>query len=1165
MRRQQRLWLLFACFSLILLTSQISTCLPSTATDGISKVEVVTDNEQKGFNSTRLTLVTGDVIIVTELPGGQLGIGEVNPALSGTGRRLRRITNSKGTYVIPTDVNLDKLDIELFNVEYLLKEGYSNMKNLPIMVTTSSMDTQTERSMTKSIQDFGGHLKASFQGISTLALDLPMSALGTSIHNLIGQPYVKKIWLDKKVHACLSESVPLIGAPELWSAGYNGTGIQIAILDTGINGTHPDLDDLDDNPNTFDPKVIRKVNFSDDNTTDDLRGHGTHCAGIAAGTGAASGGKNKGVAPGAKLWNVKVLDKNGWGEESWVISGINYAAYGPDGIAHSGDEADVISMSLGGDPSDGNDPTSIAADKAVDLGVVVVVAAGNGANYLEISAPGDAKKVITVGASSKQDDLASFSSRGPTLDYRVKPDILAPGLSINSTYPGTATYYQVLSGTSMATPHVAGTAALLLQACKTLPTDLSLPTFIKDVLISTAKDLGYDVYTQGGGRIQVPYAAHTEIVADPATISFGNFPNYPAKEYAAVTFYNLNSTSSHDLTLNVSVFDTYGNRVNYARLNTTVLNIAPSSTASVLLTINTSGPPSIYSGRISAIVDGKDSISVIFGFTKLNRMTISLTPMYPEPYMPRYLDVIGDPGFPEHPWSYLYPSGNVTFYVIDGVYHVFSEGWDYNTDSPIWAGATNVSVTGNIDINLDERKTFKIDFNPNKQDQIMLHKSVVIYKANKFMLEDLSPLYPRTAISYVSQVSIDISFNYYYYPKAYFSSSEPETIDAPEWHNLVYGLGEISKNATFVADYNNLVQRTTDYKVSEIPQRSQIIQFASGPKTFYHGSPVLRVDVPKRRIEWLSPDPAYYCGFYCNDFDWRSDMFGWDFETSEIRPLKYPPKSKPYFAVGDHPFTLGPHLDFREGSFSIWGFLSADNFGNDFINATRVGLGLPSGDLTLFVNGIKFYYMAPRALFNLTVIYSGTPRFTIICRAFCDLAFSKNTTAELSFTGNRVQDCHPPTVKARVKGSDLGCRVPPGEVWVNVTVSDESPLTSTSLEYSLDDGETWARAITRDLVGDTYIFSLRTLYDSYVSLRFNATDSYGNRVSQSTIRSFRVKDLGNLNDDRKVDGKDLAIVCRAFNTRPGQPLWDYHADTNLDSKVDGLDVAMVASHFGRNW
>lgn len=202
-----------------------------------------------------------------------------------------------------------------------------------------------------------------------------------------------------------------------------------------------------------------------------------------------------GVAPGAKLWNIKVLNQYGYGYDSWIIDGIEYAAHGPDGIPNTGDEADIISMSLGGGPTDGTDPLSQAVNDAVDRGLVVVVAAGNsGTDYFTVSSPGAASDVITVGASTKCGELAWFSSCGPTLDMRVKPDVLAPGVGIiapraNGTSMGYPIneYYTEASGTSMAAPHVAGAAALMLQAHIAWN-----PGDVKNALISTADDLGYN-------------------------------------------------------------------------------------------------------------------------------------------------------------------------------------------------------------------------------------------------------------------------------------------------------------------------------------------------------------------------------------------------------------------------------------------------------------------------------------------------------------------------------------------------------------------------------------------------------------------------------------------------------------------------------------------------
>ena len=313
----------------------------------------------------------------------------------------------------------------------------------------------------------------------------------------------------------LNQSVRLIQATELWKLGYNGSGILVAVLDTGIDYTHPDLDDMDDNPNTTDPKVIYSVSFVDfdydgvpDETPMDGFGHGTHVAGIIAGTGKASNGTYKGVAPGAYLMNVKVLSNYGWGDWSWIISGIEYATYGEDGIIGTGDEADIISMSLGG-PGTPWDPISMAVNNAWDLGVIVVIAAGNeGSDYFTVGSPGLAEKAITVGAVDKTRHIAQFSSRGPTPDLRMDPDIMAPGVGIVSTVPYSLynSYYAAFSGTSMATPHVSGALALLLEAFPTASNNL-----LKEAILSTAEDLNLGSYDQGAGFLNV-YGAYNYLL-----------------------------------------------------------------------------------------------------------------------------------------------------------------------------------------------------------------------------------------------------------------------------------------------------------------------------------------------------------------------------------------------------------------------------------------------------------------------------------------------------------------------------------------------------------------------------------------------------------------------------------------------------------------------------
>jgi serine protease AprX len=261
---------------------------------------------------------------------------------------------------------------------------------------------------------------------------------------------------------------------------YTKDDVVITILDTGIDSLHMDLDG---------GKVIAWKDFVNNKPAPyDDNGHGTHCASIAAGTGDGSYHEkdNKGVAPGAALVGVKVLNSAGYGTWSNVIAGIdwvvaNKATYG----------IRVLSISLGSSGnSDGKDAQSLACNSAVDAGIVVCVSAGNdGPAKNTIGSPAAAAKPITVGAMCAPGHggyyLADFSSRGPTKDKRVKPDICGPGVYIMAAKAGTRNEYTMKSGTSMAAPFVAGTAALMLDAKPALT-----PADIKSDLMSTAQDWG---------------------------------------------------------------------------------------------------------------------------------------------------------------------------------------------------------------------------------------------------------------------------------------------------------------------------------------------------------------------------------------------------------------------------------------------------------------------------------------------------------------------------------------------------------------------------------------------------------------------------------------------------------------------------------------------------
>jgi serine protease AprX len=313
-----------------------------------------------------------------------------------------------------------------------------------------------------------------------------LSVTSAAIEALSQDDDVEYVWPDLPVHTCLNTSVPKINAPKVWAAGLKGQGIKIAVIDTGIDDTHPD----------FAGRVVATKSFVGDGARDD-NGHGSHVAGIIAGSGAKSGGKYVGVAPEASLYVAKVLRANGSGSMSGVMAGIEWAVLEQ--------KVQVINLSLGGGPScDGTDALSTMCDEAVQqAGVVICAAAGNeGPEGKTIGSPGCARRVITVGATNDNDQVARFSSRGPTADGRIKPDICFPGVGVIApqaagTRLGTVIEdgYVAADGTSMATPHAAGVAALMLQANPNLNAEQ-----VKTLMLEAAINIGALPVEQGVGR-----------------------------------------------------------------------------------------------------------------------------------------------------------------------------------------------------------------------------------------------------------------------------------------------------------------------------------------------------------------------------------------------------------------------------------------------------------------------------------------------------------------------------------------------------------------------------------------------------------------------------------------------------------------------------------------
>lgn len=317
-----------------------------------------------------------------------------------------------------------------------------------------------------------------------------------TIYRLMNNSEIKYISFDSRVYTLLDIASPSIEAYLPHDKGYEGEGITVAVIDTGV-APHRDLTKPENRIIGFKDFINKKDIPYDDN------GHGTHVAGIIAGNGYSSRRKYVGIAPKANILAVKAMDENGGGSTSKIIEAIAYVIATKDKY-----NTKILNLSIG-TPATNNcnrDPLCRAVERAVEAGLVVVVAAGNsGPNKQTILSPGINPHAITVGAVDDKrtidisdDTIAEFSSRGPTADGMIKPDLVAPGVSINSLSNTDLDSYSPLSGTSMATPMVSGSVALLLNKYKGIS-----PSQVKQKLLNSCIDLQDSKETQGAGLLNL--------------------------------------------------------------------------------------------------------------------------------------------------------------------------------------------------------------------------------------------------------------------------------------------------------------------------------------------------------------------------------------------------------------------------------------------------------------------------------------------------------------------------------------------------------------------------------------------------------------------------------------------------------------------------------------
>jgi subtilisin family serine protease len=671
---------------------------------------------------TDVTLITGDVVHLSTLPDGRAGV-TVTPAPRSDGAvpKFRVTGYGDRVQVVPSDVAPlipERLDIALFDVAALAAQGFddANSDHLPLLAEYAPDTTLSAATIP------GAEPTAQLESVDAVGLELDKTAaaeLGAALADSVADSPnafatgplsgVEKLWLDARVEASLDHGTAQTSADTAWETGVDGSGVTVAVLDTGIDDTHPDLVG----------QVAAAENFTWEEDYRDHVGQGTHVASIVAGT----GDSHSGVAPGAELVIGKVLDDGGSGQVSWLIDGMEWAAE---------QDADVVNMSLGLPPGHYHAPmlTDALNEISDSTGILFVVAAGDSGCEACIGSPGDAESALTVGAVDRDDALADFSNRGPVYEsFGLKPDITAPGVDIwAARADGTGDgddLYVAHSGTAMAAPHVAGAAALLASANP----DLSGQELKAALMAGAVSIEGYSVFEQGTGRVDVARSLEATVLPSEGSLDFGFF-SHPQSDLEPATrdiTYTNTSETEVVLDLTAEAVDESGVPAEGLSVVPAALTIAPGSTATAEVTVDAETPAAgRYLGELVATAADGIAVRTPVAF-EIEDVHYELT-----------IDAIARDGRPARSWVNHVPSvvfdvetgepvhdqcasGPNCFRVPSGTYSVMSyiytkpawavaDGSPY-TDAPLHttlAGDPELVVEGDTSVTFDARDAVEV-------------------------------------------------------------------------------------------------------------------------------------------------------------------------------------------------------------------------------------------------------------------------------------------------------------------------------------------------------------------------------------------------------------------------------------------------------------------------
>ncbi|MEU3612244.1 S8 family serine peptidase [Streptomyces sp. NPDC006872] len=1115
---------------------------------------------------TSVTLITGDVVNVTEVAGGKRSV----QVKAGEGRSdivFYQREDAGEFSVIPSDavglVADGTLDARLFDITALTRAGYDDAQLDALPLIVGHTGDRTPSALTRAD---GAQVGNTLRSIDATAVEERHDEAGEFWADIVRESGsasaaklesgLSKVWLDAPVETRDDVGNAQIGVPAARAAGYTGEGVKVAVLDTGWAHAHPDLQG----------RVTTERNLINgtDNAEDD-NGHGTHVAGIVAGSGAASGGRYEGVAPGADLLIGKVMDAGGSGFSSDIIEGMEWA------VAQG---ADVVNMSLGSRlPSDGTDPLSQAVNSLSAQGdSLFVVAAGNsGPGTTTIGAPAAADAALTVGAVDSTGALASFSSRGPRLgDGAIKPDVTAPGVAvISARAKGTSIgdidpagpqgpiddNYTALSGTSMATPAAAGAVALLAQAHP----DWGGRQLKDGIKSSASPQPDQSVHVQGSGLVDVARATSRTVTVSPAGLNAGLFtwPHTAAPAATRTVTYRNDADTPLTLTITPSAADGATPPTDTLRLSATEVTVPAGGESTVDVTIDpATGIPATgasYAWRlVAASADGSTRVqttvtakfeeeSYDLDLTALDRNGSTPLSPYTSVIAVDPLDRTSASSFGQintvRPEAHLrLPKGRYGLTAL------------INTVDPETKRSVDLTLESRPGVVVDRNTAIEFDARKSKPVYVGVPDDTVAPWFREFdaqhtsvdstghrelsSLGVMAPYYSTTALSAVPTPAADRDSSYrYVYRTILAVPAEPDAlIEGPVYSLVEETKGGVPSRLSYAVPLHRLAKVNASYG-KRAGQRAGaarvVLGYVGGQTNLF--SVTRNVPIPTERVEYYSADPdVTWTGFF-GEYMTPDGSSYYALGRQQSNPRTYKPGSVTK-ETWNHP-VVGPALAAngqflsRTGNriapaFSLWGDSDPSHYNYNnrafsraeatlYRDGTEVGtLDSPWEDEANFDNFDNFWTVpAEAADYRLDV--TGTrstswhgQRSQRIEASWTFRSAGADATAPLPLTVLRFQ---PPTDANGIAPADTEFTIP-------FVVQQQGPrrhrgLDTVKIEVSYDDGATWTTVPTR--VKGTNGRAVLThpaasATSGWATLRASGEDHSGNTFSETITRAYPI-------------------------------------------------------------